>query len=132
MAIVGIGTDVVGVERLNGLIDRRGRRFLERWFRPAEVDFCLVAARGSRHAAALLAAKEATFKSLHVSGAGPIPWRDIEITHRGQVPGVCLHGVMRDLAASGGVSAFHVSMSDNPYYAVATVVAVSESVHDSV
>lgn len=133
MAIIGVGTDVVDVTRISRLIDRGGRRFLERWCRPTEVEFCLAEVQGAQHAAALFATKEAAFKSLRTPGTGPLPWHDIEITSNpGQSPRVHLHGALRELATCAGVSTFHVSMSHNTHYAMASVVAVSGADHDSV
>ena len=38
--IVGIGTDIVGIERLARLREERGDRFLELVFTPAELEHC--------------------------------------------------------------------------------------------
>ncbi|WEV76946.1 4'-phosphopantetheinyl transferase superfamily protein [Janibacter cremeus] len=134
MPIVGVGTDVVDVHRIARLVDRDGHRFLSRWFRPTEVGPPSPVRVPAHHIAALLAAKEATFKSLRVSGSGPVPWHDIEIIHHPGHRGatVRLHASLHGLAAAAGISGFHVSMSHTSDYATASVLAVAGEGHDSV
>lgn len=127
MNIVGVGTDIVDVSRINRLIVHGDRRFLDRWLSPAEVQSCLAQRSAARHTAGLFAAKEAVFKSLRRPESGPLPWRDIEITHSsGELPGVRLHGAMSQLATTAGAARFTVSITHHPRYALATVVAVSQ------
>lgn len=134
MSIIGVGTDVVDVTRVTRLIDRRGRRFLDRWLRPPEVEFCLASSAIAGSAAVLFASKEAAWKSLgavHSLGAvidGSLPWRQIEVTH-GHGPGLRLHGAVLELATAGGVATFHISMSHTPEWAIASVVAVGGRDH---
>lgn len=126
MAVVGVGTDVVDVLRVSRLVAQRGRPFVDRWFRPSEVGPSIASAEGSRRVAALLAVKEAAFKSLAAPHHGPVPWRDIEVlTSPDCPPQLRLHGAIRDLAASAGVSTFHVAMATTEQHATATVVAVA-------
>lgn len=127
MSIVGLGTDIVDVARLTRLIDRGGRRFLERWFRKPELEACFGDRPDALHIAAVLATKEAAAKSLRVPPDIPVPWHDIEVTPE---PGLRLHGRMATLAVDRGACTFHVSMAHTPDHAVATVVALSSSGQD--
>lgn len=120
--LVGIGTDVVDVARIERLVSRGGRRFLDRWFRPAEIDYILSGAQAVR-VAALLAAKEAAVKSVRAPGGELAPWKQIEITHD-PTSGVRLHGSMRIWAATAGVLTFHVTTAHTPDIAMATVIAL--------
>ena len=126
MPIVGVGTDVVAVRRFTRLVERGGRRFLDRWFRPAEVEALLAHSEPARHTAARFAAKEAVLKALRVPDIGPVRWQEIEITHGpdGRV-GVLLHGSLRGIADTAGASNFQVSMTHAGACAMATVVAQS-------
>lgn len=128
MAVVGVGIDVVGVDRFERLLERGGRRFLERWFRPAEVESLLAHRGPARHTAARFAAKEAVLKSLGVPDDGPVRWREIEITsdHRG-LWGVRLHGSIGELARGTGVGGVRVAVSLNERVATATALAVTET-----
>lgn len=121
VGIVGIGTDIVAVRRLAVLVERGGERFLNRWFRPGELDD-LAREPAARQVAALFAAKEATAKALRVPAGGPLAWRDIEVTPG---PEITLHGRLQTLATDRGVDVLQVSMAHSPDHAMATVLALS-------
>lgn len=127
MPVVGVGTDVADVARFARLLEHGGQRFLERWFRPTEVEWLSTKKARARHTAALFAAKEAALKAVRVPDLGPVRWREIEITHglHGG-PGVVVHGSVRELADAAGVSDFHLALWHDDRVATATVVAVSE------
>ena len=40
MKIIGIGTDIVEVERIERMIERHGDLFLKRVYTPAEIEYC--------------------------------------------------------------------------------------------
>ncbi len=67
--IVGLGTDIVEIARIERAMARRG--FLDRILTPAEKEFCVTPPQ----VAGRWAAKEAVFKALGL----PITWRQIEI-----------------------------------------------------
>lgn len=125
----GVGTDIVAVGRIAALMHDSGMTFLERWFTPREIDYCISKAVPSRHFAARFAAKEAVVKALPVAWDGPLPWRYIEITNdpRG-VPSVSLSGAILDAAAKAGVGKITVSLSHCDEYATAiALVAVTNA-----
>lgn len=68
-----IGIDIVAVGRIAALMHDGGTTFLERWFTPHEIDYCLGKAVPSRHFAARFAAKEVVVKALPVAWDGPLP-----------------------------------------------------------
>ena len=124
-----IGIDIVAVGRIAALMHDGGTTFLERWFTPHEIDYCLGKAVPSRHFAARFAAKEAVVKALPVAWDGPLPWRYIEITNdpRG-VPSVGLSGAIMDAATRAGVGEITVSLSHCDEYATAVaLVAVTNA-----
>jgi holo-[acyl-carrier protein] synthase len=121
--MVGVGTDIVAVDRIAGVLERHGERFVRRCFRADEI--ALAAARGRSEAATLAArwaAKEAFLKALG-SGLGTVAMRDIEVV-RGESgePQLRLHGTAARLCAQAGGSRTHVSLSHERKYAVAVVV----------
>lgn len=119
-----VGTDIVSVPRIAALIESGGSAFLDRWFTPAEVDYCTGKAEPSRHLAARMAAKEAVSKALPVSWDGPLPWRSIEIVSGpGGRPSVRLGGELGDAAARAGVRELKVSLSHCDDYATAVALA---------
>lgn len=122
MSTVGVGVDVVDVERFSSAIDRRPA-LLERLFTEQE--------RSDAHGqaarfAARFAAKEAVLKTLGV-GIGAAPWRSIEIRRDASgAPSVQLHGVAAEIAQLRGVGTLHVSMTHTKMTAAAFVVASTE------
>jgi len=120
-----IGTDIVPVARIAALVESGGEAFLDRWFTPAEVDYCTRKAEPSRHLAARIAAKEAVSKALPVAWDGPLPWRSIEIVSgpQGGRPSVRLSGELRAAADRAGVREVKVSLSHCDDYATAVALA---------
>lgn len=105
MAVIGLGTDLVDLERAEKMLARHGERALRRFLLPAERAYVLSMANPARHFAVRLAAKEAVYKAMaNLRGASTISWRDIEVTRDGRGrPSVVLHG-RADRVASGGPS----------------------------
>ncbi|MEJ5869027.1 holo-ACP synthase [Pseudokineococcus sp. 5B2Z-1] len=113
---MGVGVDVVGVERFTAVMDRGGAALRARLFDPDEADL------PARSLAARFAAKEALAKAL---GAPPgMRWRDARV-HRGEhgAPWVEMRGTVAERAAALGVGAVHVSLSHDAGIATAFVVA---------
>ena len=115
MAIVGVGIDVVELDRFDRAVER-SPRFLERVFTEAE--------RGlGRHSlAARWAAKEALAKALGAPGG--LAWHDAEIMRDldGR-PRIEVRGTVAARAAALGVASIHVSLSHDAGVASAVVIA---------
>jgi len=80
MAILGIGSDIVEVSRIERLRATYGPRFLHRVFTRGETAYCESKKRPSVHYAGRFAAKEAIAKAVYQSGYQQvIPFSDIEI-----------------------------------------------------
>ena len=121
------GTDIVSVARVDNLIAHHGPRFIERWFTPAEIEYCELKARPGQHFAARLAAKEAVVKALRSPWQGPLPWRRIEILHdECGAPVARLSGAVAEEANRLGIGAVQISLSHCEEYATAVAVACSD------
>lgn len=128
--ILGIGTDIALISRLEQTRQAQGARFLERCFTAAEAAY-IQNTQNPRLAAARLAkrwaAKEACAKALGSGISGNIHLKDIEVRKddNGR-PFLVLHGGARaalDLLAGGaGQGIAHVSLSDDGDIAQAFVV----------
>lgn len=119
--ILGIGVDVVSVDRLAGVLERRPR-LLQRVFWPQEVADSGRGPERERRLAARWAAKEAARKALGVPG-GKLGWRDVAVGRDGGGrPRLLLTGEAARRAAELGVRRAHVSLSHERRYAVAQVV----------
>jgi len=121
--ILGVGIDIVDIERMERILARRGERFVRRVFTPSEERYCSAARRPALHFAARFAAKESLLKSLG-RGLGAGGFREIEVVReKGGRPAIRLSGKIRDVAAAAGVEVFHLSLSHTDTSAVAMVIA---------
>ena len=119
--IAGIGGDLVDARRIERVLARFGDRFLERCFTAHEQ----AVARGRRDPALFLAkrfaAKEAAAKALGSGIAHGMMFRDIGVENDANGrPRLVLTG---ETARRAEGLALHVTLSDEPPYAMAVVVA---------
>jgi holo-[acyl-carrier protein] synthase len=100
--IVGIGMDIVEIERVQRLIDARQERALRRLFTRDEAEYALRRGDPFRHLAARIAAKEAAFKALAgTPEARGIGWLDIEVRNAEDGrPSLVLHRRANERATS--------------------------------
>ena len=122
--ILGLGTDLVAIGRVEEVLSRHQERFLDRVFTPAEQADCLARARPAMHLAARLAAKEAAMKALGTGWSLGVRWQDVEV-HSGvsAPPTLRLTGVAKERADARGIRQAMVSLSHDGDYAIAVVVA---------
>jgi len=125
MALLGIGVDIVEIERFASAMERSGQAFLDRLFRPEEQAYCSPQREPARCYAARFAAKEAVAKALGTGIGSLLAWCDIEICRmESGAPVVTLHGTGAETARCLGVSAILLSLSHSEHYAVANAVSV--------
>jgi holo-[acyl-carrier protein] synthase len=79
--MISIGADVIEVERIRGVLDRQGERFLARVFTEEERAYCFRMAHPHKHLAARFAAKEAVSKSFTTGIGKELGWRSISVYH---------------------------------------------------
>jgi holo-[acyl-carrier protein] synthase len=123
--IVGVGLDLVEIERVAGILAKSGDRFVDRVLHPEEDRSRLAAREGPTHFAGLFAAKEAVMKALGTGMAGA-NFADIRIRHHdsGQ-PWVELSGKAAELAESLGIASWHLSITHSKSTAAAVAIALS-------
>lgn len=123
--IVGIGVDLVEIERMRRLLHRKGERALERLFTDGERAYASTHGDPVRHLAARAAAKEAAYKALSGNDlARAIGWRELEVSSAmGRSPTLLLHGRAAERAAEAGVVRMHLSLTHSETTAAAFVVA---------
>lgn len=122
--IVGIGVDIIEVERIEKALSRHPERFLHRVFTAGEIAECWTGeSHRFRRLAARYAAKEATLKALG-TGLRAGKWVEVEVVKDplGK-PLLRLCGRLAEVAAQQGITAFHLSLSHCKAYAMAQVVA---------
>ena len=121
--IVGIGTDVVSIDRIEKTLARFGERFVKRVLTPAErIRFDKTLAKAS-HLAKRWAAKEAFSKAIGTGIHAPFTWQSITVSRdRKGKPGIVPSPEMEKHLAALGVTAAHVSLTDDAGVAMAFVV----------
>ncbi len=113
------GIDIIEISRVRQVLERYGKRFLERVYTPGEIAYCRERAP---NLAARFAAKEATMKALG-TGVRGVGWKDIEVVRaESGAPSIKLHGRCKQRAQRLGVQEIAISLSHSREYAVASVV----------
>ena len=126
---VGVGVDLVDIDRVEALIRRHGERAMRRLLTEGERSYCLSMSRPAQHVAARLAAKEAAYKALQRGGnARGVGWRDSEIVLNGDGgPVLKLHGRAREAAASLHVTDALLSLTHSTNSAAAVVILTCDT-----
>lgn len=116
--IIGLGTDLVEIARIDRVYQRHGERFARRILTPAEyLEFanrqCCVAYLAKR-----FAAKEAIVKALGTGFRGLMQWQNIEVLsdQLGKPVAHLLRGAAEQLEQQSTIS---ITMSDERQYALA-------------
>ena len=121
--IVGIGTDIVSIERIAGVLERHGERFVKRILTPEErLRYARTKLKAS-HLAKRWAAKEAFSKAIGTGIHPPFTWQSITVGRdpKGKplvVPSPAMAKHLKKL----GVTRAHISLTDDAGMAVAFVV----------
>lgn len=123
MAIVGLGTDIAEIERVEKAFTRSGEPFARRILTDNELEKMAGLKQQGRFLAKRFAAKEAASKALGTGIALGVSFHDFEITNDelGK-PVLTLSGKALEIAQRMQVGHIHLSISDERHYAVATVI----------
>lgn len=130
--ILGIGTDVVNIERVEKLLAEFGERFEQRMFTAGEIDYANKRGNADPRAKAStlakrIAAKEAFVKAIGCGFADGIAWKEIEVSSDplGK-PSITASGVaqtkLRAVSPRGILPRIDVSLADDYPMAQAFVV----------
>ncbi|MEA2009688.1 MAG: holo-ACP synthase [Actinomycetota bacterium] len=121
MEIMGLGVDLVDVDRVRSLLERNSDAFRRRCFTDHEWEYASRFRDPSARLAARFAGKEAVMKSLG-TGWRHLRWVDIEITGGGR-PRVMLTGRAADRAEMLGVTEVLVTITHTRDQAVVMAIA---------
>lgn len=115
------GVDLIEISRIEEVISRHGKHYLERVYTPAELELC---GKRVESLAGRFAAKEAVAKALGC-GIGDVSWKEIEILGNEQnAPVLHLFGEAAQKADELGLTSWSVSLSHSQSHAIAVVVAI--------
>lgn len=77
--VLGLGSDLIEIARIQASIARFGDRFLTRVFTPGEIAYCQGKKNAAESFAARFAAKEAGAKALGTGISHGVAWPEIEV-----------------------------------------------------
>lgn len=128
--IIGIGTDIIDITRIERVINRFGDRFKNRVFTKKEIHKCEARKLSANSYAKRYAAKEACSKALGTGFRKSVYWRDIEvINNKSGKPELFLHNGARSmfekLLPQNTAGQIDLSITDEYPYAQATVIITS-------
>ena len=115
------GVDLIEIARIEEVVSRHGKHYLERIYTPAELELC---GKRAESLAGRFAAKEAVAKALGC-GIGDVDWKEIEILGDEQnAPVLHLNGKAAQKAKELGLASWSVSISHDQSQVVAFAVAI--------
>jgi holo-[acyl-carrier protein] synthase len=121
--ILGIGTDILEIARVEREIASNGAFRAGAPFTAAELDYCGAQRYPARHLAARFAAKEALFKALGTGAPTLAAFGEVEVVRAPSgAPQLVLSGGAGALATERGVARSFVSLAHTPVTASAFVV----------
>lgn len=124
--LVGIGTDIVEIARIETVIDKHGLDFIKRILTDSEYKIAEGKNFAVEHLAGRWACKESVAKALGCGIGENCNWHDIEIFYGKQGgPEVELKGVACETARRKDIVRLKISISHEKHYATAMAVAVS-------
>jgi holo-[acyl-carrier protein] synthase len=130
--ILGLGTDLIDIRRIEKTIERYGDKFLDRIFTEVERRRCdgRSATRGASYARRF-AAKEAAAKALGTGFRRGVFWRDLGVVNlpSGQPSMLLTGGALKRLEAitpAGMAARLSLTITDEPPLAQAVVIITAE------
>jgi holo-[acyl-carrier protein] synthase len=113
VTVVGVGIDLVDLERIRALLASKGEHAMARFFSDREREYLGTRADATGHAAARIAAKEAVYKALQaLPGARGVGWREIEVSRDPEGrPAIQLHGLAARVSDERGGLRIQISLT---------------------
>lgn len=126
MAIVGLGTDIVEIERIETQVKRAGDRLAKRVLTEAEFALYGAHSQPGRYLAKRFAAKEAAAKALGTGIGRGVSFQHIHIGNDDNgAPTIGFTGGALTRLEQLNAKVGHVSIADEKSYAIATVIIES-------
>lgn len=123
MSVVGIGTDIIEIDRLSSMSDKAQDKLARRVLTPVEHKQYLSLKFPLPFLAKRWAGKEATAKALGTGIAAGVSFQHIEIVNMASgKPVLTLTDVALAKAHELGAKSWHISLADETQYATAFVV----------
>jgi holo-[acyl-carrier protein] synthase len=124
--VIGIGVDIIEIERVKESVNKYGEHFLDKIYTKRELEYCLNKNDKYQHLAARFAAKEAVYKALSSGWNKNIGWKNIEITNEPNgMPIVNLNGDVKNFLSQQ--KSLKISISHSRDYVAAVAIIYKES-----
>jgi|SRR5215467_6789383 len=133
--ILGLGSDIIDIRRIERAIERFGDRFLDRIFTDAERRKCDRRLNPAASYARRFAAKEACSKALGTGFRCGVFWRDLGVVNliSGQPSMRLTGGALRrlqEITPAGMTARLDVTLTDEPPMAQAIVIITAVPLQD--
>ena len=129
--LLGLGCDLIEVDRVRGVLERQGERFIKRVFTDEERAYCDILKHPHKHYAARFAAKEAISKCFTTGIGAEFGWRSASVYHgERHQPLVRLDEQGAALLKSIGADAVIVSLSHTETSAMAVAAILKYPTDD--
>jgi holo-[acyl-carrier protein] synthase len=130
--ILGVGSDLIDIRRIERAIDRYGERFISRIFTPIEIQRSERRADRVASYAKRFAAKEACAKALGTGFRNGVYWRDLGVVNMpsGRPTLVLTGGAgkrLQEMIPAGMNARIDLTLTDEPPLAQALVVITAET-----
>jgi holo-[acyl-carrier protein] synthase len=121
--ILGIGTDLVEIPRIEQALERWGERFAEKILVAPEMERFRAHRKRAAYLAKRFAAKEAFSKAIGTGIRFPVNWQNVSVAnHRSGRPYLVLSDPLAAFVAARGVQSVHLSLTDELTVASAFVI----------
>jgi holo-[acyl-carrier protein] synthase len=124
VTFVGVGIDLVDLERVRALFADKGEQAMIRFFSDHERQYLASRPDATGHAAARIAAKEAVYKAMQsLPGARGVGWREIEVARDPEGrPAIRLHGLAARISQDRGGLEIKISLTHSALSAGAIAI----------
>lgn len=121
--VLGLGSDLAEVSRVERTISQFGERFLSRIYSVREREYALSKANSAERFAARFAAKEAGMKAIGTGWSQGVTWHDFEVVNAPSGrPSLRLTGKAQQIADRMGVKQISLSLTHTASLAFAVVI----------
>ena len=129
--IIGLGTDIIDIRRIEKTIIKYGDRFIKKCFLQTEIQRSENRRNTIQSYAKRYAAKEACAKALGTGLAKGVYWKDIEVSNNNLgKPILTLHNkaakILNQISYKN--TRIEVSLSDEKNYAISNVIIFNEKI----
>lgn len=121
--ILGMGTDLAEVDRIEQSVKRYGNRFLQRVYSDFERSYSMRKKNYAERLAGRFAAKEAGMKAIGTGWRRGVTWKDFEVVNEPSgKPTLKLSGAAAQIAERMGVKRVTLSITHTAAIAMAVVI----------